>query len=223
MFQRHKEAKQAIAELRQLTERLPDPEGVVSPEGLQQFAEFAISHNIDLNSVPDLRRTVVLGLAQGGYFLDTDTTLLLKKDESPLLEVSANLLKEVRDREFRGGSRGVSIPLGHGIRYRAGSMRGHMVTVGSHWDTADTGLLTVTDQRIVYHGGRKTLEFLFTKLATLNVYTDAIDLGVTSRQSTSTFGTADPELISGIIHAALSHQDHITIIRFREADEATND
>lgn len=223
MFQRRKEAKQAIAELRQLTERLPDAQGVVSPDGLQQFAEFAGSHNIDLNSVPELRRAVRLGLAQGGYFLETDTTLLLKKDEIPLLEASANLLKEVRDREFRGGSRGVSIPLGHGIRYRAGSVRGHMVTVGSHWETADTGLLTVTDQRIVYHGGRKTLEFLFTKLATLNVYTDAIDLGVTSRQSTSIFGTGDPELIAGIIHAALGHSDEVTIIRFREGDEENGD
>ena len=230
MFERRKAAKlqaaqdrQAVVELRELAERLPDSDGVVSPSGVQEFVEFAGSHNIDLNTVPDLRTSVRLGLAQGGCFLETETTLLLKKDETPLLEAPVQLLKEVTDREFRGGSRGVSVPLGHGIRYRVGSARGHMVTVGSHWATADSGLLTVTDQRIVYHGARKTLEFAFSKLATLNVYSDAIDLGVTSRQSTSTFGTGDPELIAGIIHAALSHRDDVTIIRFREGNESDDD
>jgi hypothetical protein len=106
------------------------------------------------------------------------------------------------------------VPLGHGIRYRTGAVRGHMVTIGTHWATADTGALTVTDQRIVYHGGRKTLEFLFTKLATVNVYTDAIDLGVTNRQTTSSFGVGDPELIAGIIHAAVNHRENnVTIVQ----------
>lgn len=223
MFQRHKAAKlqeaqhqHAVAELRQLTERLPDSNGFVSPDGLREFIEFAGSHGIDLGTVPDLRRTVRLGLATGGYFLETDTNLLLKRGETALLDASVSLLTEVKDREFRGGSRGVSVPLGHGIRYRAGAVRGQMVTVGSHWATADTGALTVTDQRVVYHGGRKTLEFPFSKLATLNVYTDAIDLGITSRQSTSTFATGDPELLAGIIHAAVDHRDaDVTMIQMR--------
>jgi len=192
---------------------------VISADGLREFIEFADSHNLDLDSVPDLRREVRLGLAQGGLFLETQTNLLLKKDETPLLDASVELLKEVTDREFRGGSRGVSIPLGGGVRYRAGAVRGHMVTVGAHWTAADSGQLTVTDKRVVYHGGRKTLEFPFPKLATLNVYTDAIDLGVTSRQATSTFGTGDPELIAGIIHAAVNRQeDDVTIIHFTFTD-----
>jgi hypothetical protein len=76
----------------------------------------------------------------------------------------------------------------------------------------------VTDGRAVYHGGRKTLEFPFAKLATLKVYSDAIDLGVTTRQTTSSFGTSNGELIAGIIHAAISHQDGIKILRVRSED-----
>jgi hypothetical protein len=75
--------------------------------------------------------------------------------------------------------------------------------------------LTVTDTRAVYHGARKTLEFPFAKLASLNVYTDAIDLGVTSRQTTSSFRTSHADLIAGIIHGAISHQDHITILKIK--------
>jgi len=226
LFQKRKEAKlraerqdEAIAELRRMVERLLGQDGVVSPEGFREFVEFAGGHNLDLNALPDLRRAVRLGLAQGGMFLATDTTLLLKKDEAALLEAPVSLLKEVTDKEFRGGSRGVSVPLGGGVRYRAGAFRGHMVTIGSHWEPADTGTLTVTDRRVVYHGGRKTLEFPFAKLAAMTAYSDAINLGVTTRQTTSTFRTGDPELLVGIIHAAVNHQDDdVTIMEIRVED-----
>lgn len=228
MFQKHKAAKLAEEEQRRLAEenrrviedlraraaQLPDAEGVISLDAFHDFVQLGIDRHIEFSSIPDVLTALRLGLAQGGCFLETDTTLLLKKDERALLDAQVSLLKEVTDREFRGGSRGVSVPLGHGVRYRAGAMRGHMVTIGTHWATADTGVLTVTDQRVVYHGGRKTLEFAFGKLATLNVYTDAIDLGVTTRQSTSSFRAANPELVAGVIHGAINHLDSgVTIIR----------
>ena len=64
-----------------------------------------------------------LGLAQGGYFLRSETTLILKKHESALWNEPAALLKEVTDRQFRGGSQGVSIPIGGGARYHVGAVR----------------------------------------------------------------------------------------------------
>ena len=220
MFQKHKEQKlheqqqhEAIAELRQLVARLPNSDGVISTDGFREFIEFLTAHGIDLNTVSDVRREVRLGLAQGGLFLETDTSLMLKTDETPVLDVGVNLLKEIADRRYQGGSQGVSIPLGHGVRYRVGEYRGHMVTVGHHWEPADHGQLTVTDRRVVFHGARKTLEFPFAKLATLDAYSDAVALGVTTRQTTSTFGTPEPELIAGLIHAAVAHQDDATIMK----------
>lgn len=225
MFERHKAAKleatksrEAIEAVRARVARLPDSDGAISIEAFQEFMQFVADSHVDLGSAADVLKALRLGLAHGGYFIPVDTTLLLKKDERALSEAGADLLKEVTDREFRGGSRGVSVPLGGGIRYRVGAVRGQMVTLGTHWATADTGVLTVTDQRVVYHGGRKTLEFPFAKLATLNVYSDAVDLGVTSRQSTSTFRTGDPELFAGILHAALDHRDTgVTMIHITSA------
>jgi hypothetical protein len=130
--------------------------------------------------------------------------LLLKRGEVAYANESASLLKEVAQREFRGGSQGVSVPLGGGVRYRVGAMRGQMVTIGTQWQTADTRILTVTNQRVVYHGGRKTLEFAFAKLVALKAYSDAIDLGVTNRQSTSSFRVDDPEFVAGMILAAVT-------------------
>jgi hypothetical protein len=41
-------------------------------------------------------------------------------------------MREVIDREFRGGSRGVSVPIAKGVRFRTGSFRGKSVVGGSH-------------------------------------------------------------------------------------------
>lgn len=223
MFQKRKARKleaehrqEAVTKLRGMAASLPASDGTVSIDDFRDFWTVVAENNIALRDFPDIRDPVLLGLAQGGYFLHCDTTLILKKDESALWNEPAALLKEVTDREFRGGSQGISVPIGGGARYRVGSMRGHMVTIGTHWTAADSGILTVTDKRIVYHGGRKTLEFLFAKLATLNVYTDAIDLGVTNRQSTSSFRVSDPALVAGMIHAALDRVDSdVTILNIK--------
>jgi hypothetical protein len=153
--------------------------------------------------VPALR-IMQVGIANRGRFVTVDSTLLLKADEVAYAEVPARLLKEVVDRQFQGGSRGVSIPLGHGVRYRTGSVRGQMVTVGTHWQTADSGALTVTNKRAVYHGARKNLEFAFPKLSTLSTYSDAITLGVSNRQNTSTLALGEPEFVAGMIRAAFN-------------------
>lgn len=215
------EHKAELEQARALADRLPDSNGMVSIEGLREFGQFTIDHDIDLGLLTEEWKALRVGLAQGGLFLKIESTLLLRKDEGALFEAQANLLKEVADREFRGGSRGVSVPLGHsGVRLRAGAFRGHMVNLGSHWETADGGVLTVTDQRVVYHGGRKTLEFPYSKLASMEVYRDAICLGVTSRQSTSMFGVSDPEFLVGLIHGAFNRRDEgVTIVELKGSDE----
>jgi hypothetical protein len=222
-LRRRKEEKlagnRAVNELGHLVEALHDENGAISVDGLHEFADFIESHNLSLDQVEaaNLLKPMMIGLAQGGNFIERKTSLILKQGEEPLFESPATLLKEVVQREIRGGSQGVSIPLGRGIRYRVGAYRGQLVTVGAQWSTADTGQLTVTDQRIVYHGARKTLEFLFTKLATLNAYSDGVAIGVTNREATSTFRTGDPELLVGMIHGAIGHQGQITIIHPSES------
>lgn len=190
---------------------LIDPNGAISEDDEARFMTYFKEHYTDeqgemlLSELPTHAvKAFQLARAIDGRFVECDTTLLLKHDEVVYDEQAAGLLKEVTDREFQGGSRGVSVPLGRGVRVRAGGVRGHMVTVGAHLEVADTGYLTVTDRRVVYHGGRKTLEFPYAKLATLNEYSDAIDLGVTTRQTTSSFRLADPQFVAGMIRAAHS-------------------
>jgi hypothetical protein len=210
MFEKRKAAKakeQRDTELRQFAATVIDEDGVVSRDNEKKLLGYLDQHgyaegNVIGEEIPrDVLNAFSLGLANDGRFFQSEVNLLLKVGEVAFCERAGTLLKEVTDREFRGGSRGVSVPLGHGIRYRTGAVRGHMVTVGTHWQPVDAGLLTVTDRRVVYTGDRKTLEFLFTKLAALHTYSDAIDLGVTNRQATSTFKLAEPEFVAGMIRA----------------------
>jgi hypothetical protein len=67
-------------------------------------------------------------------------------------------MKEVVDREMRGGSTGVNVRMAKGVTYRVGRVRARSVVVGSHLDPADSGDLVVTDRRAVFMGAKKTLE-----------------------------------------------------------------
>ena len=48
------------------------------------------------------------------------------------------LMKEVVDREMRGGSSGVSVRIAKGVSYRAGQVRARSVVVGTHLEAQDS-------------------------------------------------------------------------------------
>jgi hypothetical protein len=201
VFRRRKEAQalaQSSNEVVEFANSLLDGEGAMSEADVDKLLAFARERGYgtepsDERPVPvPALRIMQVGIANRGRFVTVDSTLLLKADEVAYAEVPARLLKEVVDRQFQGGSRGVSIPLGHGVRYRTGSVRGQMVTVGTHWQTADSGALTVTNKRAVYHGARKNLEFAFPKLSTLSTYSDAITLASATARTRRRSRSANP-------------------------------
>ncbi len=207
------QAEAWIAELRSFIEPRLDDDGSMSEDGFNEVDNWKENHPEcpqcpETNDAHDaLLRQIQIGCAQNGLATPLGrTTLILKRDEFSFADEDADLLKEVTLREFKGGSKGISIPLGQkgyarGVRLSTRGYRGHMETIGKEWQTADTGSLTVTNQRIVFHGSRKTLEFPFGKLATLNAYSDGIELGVTSRQATSKFRGLDGEFLAEMIRA----------------------
>lgn len=110
---------------------------------------------------------------------------VLKKGEIAHGEFSAALMKEVVRREYRGGSSGVSVPIGFGMRYRTSSFRGKSVVVGTELVTADSGEFVVTNQRALFVGTKKTLEFRFDRLVGLEQFRDGLRLNVSNRQAAS--------------------------------------
>jgi zinc-ribbon domain len=133
--------------------------------------------------------------------------LMVKRGETVHLETPAALMKEVVDREFRGGSRGVSIPIAKGVRYRTGSFRGKSVVVGSHMETADTGIVSVSSKRVVFLGSRKTVDTPYAKLAGLDAFSDGIRIHASNRQTAPLYRIPiGGEVVAAAIQAAAQRE-----------------
>jgi hypothetical protein len=133
----------------------------------------------------------------------TDAPIVLKRGEVLHLAEKAALLKEVIQREFQAGSRGVSFRVMKGVSYRVGSTRGKMVEVGRTLEAVDEGDLCITSSRVVFTGLRKTMEMPYTKLIDLNVYTDAIQIHLSNRQNPPMFRVTDGPMVAAAINAAI--------------------
>jgi hypothetical protein len=132
---------------------------------------------------------VMVGRINDGRLIPDENAPLIKQPGEtafyPTFTVA--LMKEVVDRELRGGSSGVSIRIAKGVRYRVGQVRAHSVVVGTHLAVQDSGQLVVTDRRAVFMGTKKTLEFRRDRLVGLAQYADGLRLNVSNRQTASLF------------------------------------
>jgi hypothetical protein len=89
---------------------------------------------------------------------------------------------------YQGGYQGISIPIGDtGIRYRVGRGRGTMVPGTEQPTVIDTGVATITDQRVVFQGPMQTREWSFAKLIGYENFDEPhwTALHVSNRQKTS--------------------------------------
>jgi hypothetical protein len=215
MFDKRKVARlraEQEGRVRKRLNALIGSDGTLSEASEQLFLDcldengYADEEGIVLSSsVPeDVANLFTLALARSGRFAESTTGLLLKHGEVAYCERGAELLEEVVEQEARQGSPGFSIPFVHGVQYSFGGKPGRMVTTGRRWLPADDGFITVTDRRAVFHGTRRTLEFPFPALVTLAEYSDAVVLGVTTREATSAIRVADPGFVVGMVRAALN-------------------
>jgi hypothetical protein len=128
---------------------------------------------------------------------------ITKPGEVVHAEVAAALMKEVVHREYRGGGSGVSVPIGLGVRVRTGGFRGRSVVVGTSLQPADTGILSVTSQRVLYHGQRKTQESRLDRLVSLEAFNDGVRIGVSNRQNASLYRVGSGPLVAAFVNGAL--------------------
>lgn len=155
---------------------------------------------------PDAFDELVIGQVNDGRLpVVVNPPILTRRGEKVHGVFRVDLMREVAVREFHGGSSGVSIPLGMGVRYRVGAVRGHSEVVGSELVAQDGGILAVTSIRSVFSGLRKTLEFRHDRLVDLQEYSDGLRFNVSGRQTASLFRFAkgsSPSLAAALVVAA---------------------
>ena len=88
---------------------------------------------------------------------------------------------------YVGGSSGVSIPLGGGVRFRVGAMKGTAVPGDSYQMDKDEGVVMLTTERLVFAGPVQTQEWNFDKLLMISTTPDESDyfISVSNRKTTS--------------------------------------
>jgi hypothetical protein len=152
--------------LNHLLERLE-----ISPD-VETWAQEKIGYYIEMHRI-ESGAPLTVGNPSG---------LLLKKNEVGHLCLPSSMLEErVVARNYAGGSRGVSIRIVKGVRYRIGSQRGQM-TSQTGMVTVSDGYLVITNQRIVFSGDRKTVSTPLKKLIDFNLFADAVSFSVEGRQ-----------------------------------------
>ena len=88
---------------------------------------------------------------------------------------------------YVGGTAGVSIPIGGGVRFRVGAMQGTAVPGEAFQMDKDQGVVMLTTERLVFAGPIQTQEWNFDKLLMLSTTPDESDyfISVSNRKTTS--------------------------------------
>lgn len=151
----------------------------------------------------EIARRINLREIQLGKLPQTPTsTIVLKKNEIAHFVVGANLLEErVVSRSYKGGSHGVSFRIAKGLTYRVGQSRGKLVSEKGIV-TVDSGDFIITNQRLIFSGGKKSFSYEYRRLLAWNMYSDGILLNIDNASSRTLTFVGDVDIDA--IHFALS-------------------
>ena len=123
-----------------------------------------------------------------------------------------NTLMQQKGEHTLWSSTGVSIPVGGGIRFRVGAMKGQIVPGIELQVDKDQGVVMLTTERLIFTGPIKTQEWNFDKLLQLSTNEDESDyfISVSNRQKTSgvRFAPATGREFNRFLGSATSAHEH---------------
>jgi hypothetical protein len=120
-------------------------------------------------------------------FIQANTPVILKNNEKVYCAISNVILKEPRAvRVTRGGYAGPSVRIAKGISFHLGSF-GSSSQSHQEIKTIDKGVLTLTNQRLIFSGAMKTISISIDKIVQIDPFTDGISLHKEGREKTQYF------------------------------------
>lgn len=159
-----------------------------------------------LEDIPEWSMRYLVARANGGRLAPIDDCqLILRPGEIPYIEFVMSLMKERTVKEWQSGSAGFSFRIAKGVRFSTSQTRGRSVVVGTYMAMEDQGLLTVTSSRVVFAGSKRTYEYPYAKLMSLEVFSNAVRLHVSNRTTSQLFsgGEGVGNLLAATINAAI--------------------
>jgi len=150
--------------------------------------EFDYLHHVWQEDIAQLDKLIEVFTAAAKGDDSVPNTLMQKPGEIALWTGRAVFHETGRTpTRYVGGSSGVSIPIGGGVRFRVGAMQGTAVPGDAFQMDKDQGVVMLTTERLVFAGPVQTQEWNFDKLLMLSTTPDESDyfISVSNRKTTS--------------------------------------
>jgi hypothetical protein len=150
--------------------------------------EYNRLHDIWQEDLDTLKKLITVFTAASNGEDSVPNTLMQKPHERTLWTATGIFHETGRTpSQYVGGSSGVSIPIGGGIRFRVGAMKGQVIPGEELQVDKDQGVVMLTTERLIFTGPVKTQEWNFDKLLQLSTNEDESDyfISVSNRQKTS--------------------------------------
>ena len=118
---------------------------------------------------------------QAGTYPVVAAGIITQKGETVLFNTGSDLAEDRTTSTYVGGSRGVSVPLGHGFGFRVGSSQGQTIHA-ENLTRIDSGNLIITTKRIVFTGKKSTKTIPVAKVLHTVLYKNGVDIRAENRQ-----------------------------------------
>jgi hypothetical protein len=175
--------------------------------------EYNRLHEIWQEDFDTLTKLITVFTAASNGEDSVPNTLMQKSSEHTLWTATGIFHETGRTAStYVGGSSGVSIPVGAGIRFRVGAMKGQVIPGIELQVDKDQGVVMLTTQRLIFTGPTKTQEWNFDKLLQLSTNDDESDyfISVSNRQKTSgvRFDTTTGREFNRFLGSATAAHEH---------------
>ncbi len=133
-------------------------------------------------------------LDESGSLPTASTNILLQQGEKAFYSEASSLYETRAVRHYQSGMVGFRVAKDVWV----GGSRGRSVS-NQELTKLDLGTLTVTSKRIIFRGGRETRTIPIDRVVSVDSLRDAVDVGVSNRQKSMTFGAENPLILASII------------------------
>jgi hypothetical protein len=122
------------------------------------------------------------------------TDLILKSGESAFYSASSALYETRAVRQYQSGYTGFRVAKGIYI----GGSRGRS-TSSQEWSKIDSGILTITNKRLIFDGGSADRSVALGKILAADSSLDSVEVSVENRQKSMVFAAENPLVLAVII------------------------
>jgi hypothetical protein len=130
------------------------------------------------------------------------TNIFLKPGESAFYSTPSALYETRAARHYQAGHSGFRVAKGVYVGGTSGRS-----TSTQQWAKLDTGLLTITNKRLVFDGGKEDRTVPLSKIVSVNCSLTGIEVSVEGRQKTMVFDAANPLIASTIVRLCCQVSD----------------